>query len=187
MDKYFTPIGIFAVFVNIIAFWIKYILKKNNYEISYFSGYFRDTKNIFKLASLTSDKEKKTKYLVIGLTEVLAEIGFIISVIFFISSVVKTVSNAPCDRFKEFKDYKYDYLILNKYLDTTQHSYPTLVLQDNKGYKFQNQDLILDNSGLFYFLIAGDSIKKQKGTASVKIIRNKTDTTFEVDFGCDKK
>jgi hypothetical protein len=187
MDKYFTPIFIFAVLANILAFWIKYILKENNYKISYFSGYFRDTKNIFKLVNLTSDKGRKTKYFIIGLTEVLAGIGFIISFIFLISSVVKTVSNAPCDRFNEFKDYKYDYLILNKYLDTTQHSYPTLILQDATGNKFVNQDLILDRSELFDFLTIGDSIKKQQGTVLVNIINSKTDTTFEVDFGCDKK
>ena len=99
---------------------------------------------------------------------------------------MKTVSNAPCDRFKEFKNYKYDYVILNKYLDTAQHSYPTLILQDAKGNKFINQDLIPDHSELFDFLSIGDSIKKQQGTALVNIINSKTDTTFEVDFGCDK-
>src|SRR6266516_7121010 len=102
MNKFFIPIFIFAFLVNLIAFWIKYILKNNKYNISYFSGYFRDTKNIFKLAKLTNDKGRKTKYFIIGLTEVFVEIGFIVSFIFLISSVVNTISDAPCNRYKEF-------------------------------------------------------------------------------------
>ncbi len=96
-------------------------------------------------------------------------------------------NDAACSRFKEFKSYKYDYLVLNKYLDSNEHSYPTLILQDGKGNKFPNQDLIMDNSGLFDFLNIGDSIKKKQGDSLVNVVNSSLDTTIEVDFGCVKK
>ena len=77
--------------------------------------------------------------------------------------------------------------MINKYIDSSQHSYPTLILQDDRGDHFKNLDLIFDKGDLFDFLSVGDSIKKEKGTAMVTVINSKMDTTIKVDFGCGEK
>jgi NADH:ubiquinone oxidoreductase subunit 5 (subunit L)/multisubunit Na+/H+ antiporter MnhA subunit len=185
MNRYFIPIILIAVLGNILGYWVKSIVKKNGYSVNYFSGHFQDTKNLFKLAKSTVDKNSRLKYLIIGFGEIGLAITFVVfGVLLFLS--FPSLNDSACNRLKDFKSYKYDYLVVNKYLDSTQHSYATLVLQDSQGNKFPNQDLIMDNSGLFDFLSVGDSIKKKPGTVFVEVKNNITNRTFEVDFGCDK-
>lgn len=176
---------IIIILANLLGYWVKSIVKNSGYSIRYSSGHFQDTKNLFKLAKSTVDKKSRLKYLIIGYFE----IGLIITLVVFIVRLFlsfPSLNDSACNRLKDFKSYKYDYLVVNKYLDSTQHSYPTLVLQDSQGNIFQNQDLLMDNSGLFDFLTSGDSIRKQQGTVLVKVKNNKIDTTFKVDFGCEK-
>jgi hypothetical protein len=185
MNKYFIPIFIIVVLGNILGYWVKSIVMNNGYSVKYFSGHFQDTKNLFKLVKSTVDKNLKLKYLIIGLSEIFLLISFLFfGIRLFLS--FPSLNDSACNSFKTFKNYKYDYLILNKYLDSTQHSYPTLVMQDAKGNKFESQDLIMDNSGLFDFLITGDSITKKQGSDLVRVKNSKIDTTFQADFGCDK-
>ncbi len=66
-------------------------------------------------------------------------------------------------------------------------AYPTLDLQSKEGYQFKNTDFDFDKSNLFNFLSVGDSIKKERGSAIVRVINKEVDTTFKVDFGCDEK
>jgi hypothetical protein len=94
---------------------------------------------------------------------------------------------AVCDSYESFKSDSNDYLVINKYIDSSEHSSRTLVLQNKGGYHFKYTDLDFDKSNLFNFLSVGDSIKKEKGTAVVRVINKKVDTTFKVDFGCGKK
>ena len=113
--------------------------------------------------------------------------GAIVSFIFLVSSQIKLLNDAPCKSFKDFKSTAYDYLIVSKYIDANEHSYPTLIIQDANGNRFKNLDLHFDQSGLFNFIKIGDSIKKDKGSDLVTIVNSKIDTTLEVDFGCDDK
>lgn len=187
MEKHFIPILIFVVLGNLFAYWIKSILENNNYKVNFFSGHFRDAKNIFKLVRLTSDKLKRKYYFIIGLLNILSGIGFIVSFIVLVAAGIKEANDAPCNSYKDFKSYTYDYLIINKYVDLNEHSYRTLILQDGNGNKFKNLDLNFDQSELFEFISIGDSIKKAKGTDLVNILNSKIDTTLEVDFGCEEK
>jgi len=82
---------------------------------------------------------------------------------------------------------EYDFVIIDKYLDKNEHSYPTLVVQDKQGHKTINQDLVFDISGLFDYLHIGDTLMKHKGEEYTKVIKYGLDTTFKVDFGCRLK
>ncbi len=186
MNKYSILIFILTVLVNILGYWVKSIVKRNGYSVKYFSGHFRDTKNLFNLAKSTFDKSTRNKYLLIGFSEIGVIVTFIIFTILFLLSF-PSLNDSACNSFKDFKRYKYDYVLINKYLDSTQHSYPTLILQDSQGNKIKNQDLIKDNSGLFDFVNIGDSIKKKEGDSLVNVINNRLDTIIEVDFGCGEK
>ena len=183
MQRHYLPIFIIAVLANLLGYWIKIVIKKNGYTVKFFSGFFRDIKNIFKLAKSSNDRNVKIKSLILGYSEIGLTITFVVLGIGLFLSL-PSLNDGACNRFKDFKSYKYDYLVINKYLDSNEHSYPTLILQDGKGDRFQNQDLIDDNSGLFQFLSVGDSIQKRKGDSVVNVIRNKLDTTIKVNFGC---
>ena len=64
---------------NINGFLIKRVLKDNGFETNNFSGYFRDTKNIFKLAKDTDDIKTRKKYYQMGLLDIIISLGFLCS------------------------------------------------------------------------------------------------------------
>ena len=185
MEKYVIPIT-FA-FAILISFWIKGILDNNNFKVNPFTGYFRDTKNIFNLSAATSDNVTRKYFFLLGLLNILSRVALIILFIVFVAGTIKEDNAALCDSYKDFKSDTYDYLVINKYIDSNEHSYRTLVLQSKEGYQFKSTDWDYDKSNLFNFLSVGDSIKKKKESAIVRVINRKADTTFKVDFGCDEK
>jgi hypothetical protein len=185
MEKYVIPIT-FA-FAVLISFWIKGVLDNNNIKVNPFTGYFRDTKNIFKLSTASRDNVTRKYFFLLGVLNILSRVALIILFIVFVAGTIKEDNVALSDSYKDFKSDTYDYLVINKYIDSNEHSYSTLVLQNKAGYQFKNTELDFDKSNLFNFLSVGDSIKKKKGTAIVRVINKKVDTTFKVDFGCDEK
>ena len=187
MEQKFCYISVAVGLGIVISFWIKGILENNNYKVNPFTGYFRDTKNIFNLSAATSDNLKRKYFFMLGLLNILSRVAFLILFIFFVGASIKDFDAAPCNSYKDFKSYAYDYVVVNKYIDSSEHSYPTLILQDKKGNSLQNVDLIFDKSDLFDFLSIGDSIKKGTGTDIIRVLNSKIDTTFKVNFGCDEK
>lgn len=187
MEKNFIPISVAFVFAILISYWIKGVLDNNNIKVNPFTGYFRDTRNIFNLSVTASDNVTRKYFFLLGLLNIFSRVALLILFIVFVAGTIKDDNAALCNSYKDFKSDTYDYLVINKYIDSNEHSYPTLVLQYKDGYQFKNTDLDFDKSNLFNFLSVGDSIKKEKGSAIVRVINRKVDTTFKVDFGCDEK
>ena len=186
MDKYFIPVSVAFVFAILIRFWIKGVLDNNNVKVNFFTGYVRDTRNIFKLSSAANNNSTRKYFFLLGLLNILSSVAILILFIVFVVLSIKEDNAAVCSGYKDLKNDTYDYLVINKYIDSNEHSYRTLVLQNKGGYQFKYTDLDFDKSNLFYFLNVGDSIKKNKGSAIVRVINKKVDTTFKVDFGCDE-
>ena len=187
MEKDFIPISIAFGFAILISYWIKGVLDNNNFKVNPFTGYFRDTKNIFNLSAVTSDKRTKKYFFLLGLLNILSRVALIIFFIVFVAGTIKEDNAALCDSYKDFKNDTYDYLLISKYIDSNEHSDRTLVLQNKGGYQFRYTDLDFDKSNLFNFLSIGDSLKKEKGAVIVRVFNRKVDTTFKVDYGCDGK
>ena len=185
MEKSFIPISIVFLLAIIINFWVKGILDNNNYTVRAFDGYFRDTKNIFNLAKKTNDKRIRRYFFSLGLLNILSRIGILIAFIFLVAGSIKKDNEMACDSYKDFKKSAFNYLLVNKYIDSTQHSYPTLILEDKNGNQFKDFDLVSYNSSLFDLLSVGDSINKEKQTDLVRIKNSRIDTTVKVDFDCD--
>ena len=183
--KFSIVLFILAVLGNILGYWIKSILKDNNYPVKYFI-HFGDTRNIFRLARSTNDKNSKVKYLLAGCIEIALSIAFIIfAALLFLS--IPSVNDTSCTAFKTFKNKEYEFIIVSKYTDENQHSYPTIILQDKEGNKSKNQDFISDNSGFFNYINIGDTLRKQQGIRYTKVINATVDTAFEPNFGCEGK
>ena len=185
MDKILIPI-VFLLAI-IISFWIKGILDNNNYPVRAFTGYFRDTKNIFNLAKKTNDKGKSRYFFSLGLLNILSRIGILIAFIFVVAGSIKRDNERVCESYKDFKKSTFNYLVVNKYIDSSQHSYPTLILQDKAGNQYKDYDLNFDNSAVYDLLSVGDSINKGIQTDLVRIKNSKIDTTVKVDFGCNQQ
>lgn len=187
MEKAFIPISIVFLLAIIISFWVKAILDNNNYKVRAFDGYFRDTKNIFNLAKNSSDKIKRRYFFSFGLLNILSRIGILIAFIFSLVGSIKRGNERVCDSYNDFKKSSFKYLVVNKYIDSTEHSYPTLVLEDKNGNKFKDFDLVSYNSRLFDLLSVGDSMNKEMETDLVRIKNNRIDTTININFDCDDR
>ena len=187
MEKDFIPISIAFGFAILISYWIKGVLDNNNVKVNPFTGYFRDTRNIFKLSSASSNNVTRKYFYLLGLLNILSRVALIILFIVFVVLTTREDSAAVCNSYKDFKNDTYDYLLINKYIDSNEHSDRTLVLQNKGGYQFKYTDLDFDKSNLFNFLSIGDSLKKEKGSVIVRVLNRKVDTTFKVDYGCDEK
>jgi hypothetical protein len=185
VEKAYIPISIVFLLAITFNFWMKAILDNNNYPVTPFNGYFRDNKNIFNLAKKTNDKGKRRYFFSLGLLNILSRIGLLIAFIFLVAGIIKKDNEKVCDTYKDFKKSTFNYLVVNKYIDSTQHSYPTLILKDKNGNQFKDIDLVSDNSSLFDLLSVGDSINKERQTDLVRIKNGKIDTTVKVDLGCD--
>jgi hypothetical protein len=94
MTKFLIPIFIIGLFANIVAYWVKNILKNNDYSTSYISGYFRDTKNIFKLAKSTNDKNNRKRYFILAYAKVGLTILFVAFVVNLIANF-SSITNSP--------------------------------------------------------------------------------------------
>ena len=82
MNKLLIIIIILVGSLNILASWTRSILSNNDYPVNNFSPPFGDIKNIFKLASSTTDKKHRIKYHILGWTE--AGLTTILVILFFV-------------------------------------------------------------------------------------------------------
>lgn len=73
--------------------------------------------------------------------------------------------------------------VLDRFIDSKSHSYPTLQISN------YNKKLVIheyDKSGFYDFVEIGDSLIKEKGSLDIRLIRNELDTVFTIDYGCEK-
>jgi len=177
----------FAILLgNLNGYAIKRVLKDNGFDVKYFSGHFRDTKNIFKLAKATVDNRKRKRYYQLGFINIIFGFGFLSSAIFLFLSL-PSLHDSACNAYTEFKSQEYKVVIVDKYIDNEDHSYPTLIFRDSKDNRIVNQNLVHDVSGFFDFVSIGDTLIKQKDEKGINIKNTKTDTIYVLDYGCNEK
>lgn len=102
----------------------------------------------------------------------------LIGVIVFI--ILQPSSKKICiQQFEKERLISYDGVVKAKYLDSTEHYYRTVVLNDS-------QFLLMnwDESGLYDFIQTKDSIVKNSGSYEVMLFRDSMKYTFTIDYGC---
>lgn len=105
-------------------------------------------------------------------------IGIIGVVIFFIS---QPSSEKICiQQYEKEKSVYYDGIVTNKYIDSTEHNYRTIILSNHKSLWMD-----WDESGLYEFIEVNDSIVKDTGSYEVRLYRDSIEYNFIIDFGCD--
>jgi len=89
--------------------------------------------------------------------------------------------SAICKMYEEFKAKEISGIIQKKFKDEDHHLNEMIIINNEKI------DIGLDKSGIYDFIIQGDSIEKKAGSDKVDVFRNDTILiTFSVDFGCTK-
>jgi hypothetical protein len=171
---------------NLNGFAIKRVLKDNGFDVKYFSGHFSDTKNILKLAKVTADTRTRKRYYRMGFLDITFGLAFLSSAIFLFSSL-PSLNDSACNAYKEFRSQEYKVVIVDKYIDKKEHSYPTLICKDLKANRIVNHNLVHDVSGFFKFVSIGDTLIKQKNEIGINIKNAKTDTIYVLDYGCNEK
>lgn len=122
----------------------------------------------------------KSKYIRLGI------VGAVL--IYFIIKVVVESSHAACGVLEEFVDYKFNGVIINKYIDSVNHSTKTVII---KNFDSPNPDTFLlldwDTTNFYYKINKNDTIIKDRGTNRI-YVKNETSTlSYTLDFGCAKK
>lgn len=117
-------------------------------------------------------------------TNLIGGATFIILFLFFIW-LQPSIKDINCIHFKTLENLSYRGVVINKFIDSTQHNYPTIVIKkmDNSRFKF---DLTHDKSGIYNFLLIGDTIVKRKESYQIEVSRNGMKNTFVLDYGCDE-
>lgn len=87
-----------------------------------------------------------------------------------------------CENEKNVNNMKFEGKVLKKYLDKKEHLNPVLITND-QPYKLIIQ---IDISRFYEFVEVGDSLKKEKGSLDIRLIRTGLDTVFTIDYGCEK-
>jgi hypothetical protein len=117
----------------------------------------------------------------------LKRISFILMLISIVVSVfiVKKQTKDECIQLTEkYKGMRFDGIVTKKFKDREKHSAKTLYIQGQKGK--QTFVKYRDMSGFYENVEFGDSIFKPKGTLKVKVLIEKNDTAFTIDFECDE-
>ena len=108
----------------------------------------------------------------------------VITIVFSVFLVKKKIKEDCISVREQFFNTEYEGVVNKKFKDKENHAAKTLIIKGKTEKKIFRK--YRDISGLYEYSQVGDSIKKEKGTAKVKITRGDRDTTFILDFNCPK-
>ena len=120
---------------------------------------------------------KKIYYIVLPLVLIL---------FFIIRFVIPQLSkDSRCITYKEFLKISSDGAVLKKYIDSSQHSFPTIEIKDIKDFEIEKLNLALDTSGIYNKINVNDTLSKETGKEEVFVIKGKKKILLaKIDFGC---
>ena len=114
----------------------------------------------------------------------------IFAIVFFFATIfifTPSVEQGECDAFNDFKMLTIDGIVSKKYIDSTQHSYPIIVIQNSHEKKLDTLNLVFEKTGAFQVISLYDTIQKKANDDVLIIISGTTHTSKRIDFGCVKK
>lgn len=110
----------------------------------------------------------------------------ILLVLFLIKIIPLMNINSRCVTYDDFLNESFYGRVINKYIDSSQHSYMTVEILNLKDSVVKKLILDFDTTNLFNVLKLKDTIYKKKNDDSLfRIISGKKDFISRVDFGCE--
>lgn len=104
-----------------------------------------------------------------------------ILIIFLMNQGKGCVTSEACKRQNDFDQKVFKGIVFKKYLNTENHGYPMVKI---KG--VDDLNLVIDTSGFFRFVKAGDSVVKGKDSPYLNVIRQKSTHRFKINFFCEE-
>jgi len=110
----------------------------------------------------------------------------IIQLLFFIALLLymwfaPSSNEKNCLHSRNVKNFSYKGVITDKYVDTNNHSYPILIVDESTEI-----DLTNEISGLFDYIRISDKIEKKSGSYKFIITRDNKQTSYILNYGCDE-
>jgi hypothetical protein len=156
----------------IIWYFIKNVLSENGYKTSEFRNHFSDIINVIDLINKTNDHAKKRSYKMLFWSLVIMLLAFIGTALTFIGNSQKI----QCKFFEDYVSREFDGMVTEKYLDKSNHSYPTLMIV-TKVDTIKDVELSNFNIGLYDSIAIGDIVRKTQGDSVAYLTRK--DKTIE--------
>jgi hypothetical protein len=112
-------------------------------------------------------------------------LGFI--TLLFVAILLLGISgNTQCRREDSAMKESIDGKVINVFRDSTHHNYETLTfLMDSENKR--SYILRSDQSGIFDYLLPGDSIVKREQNLVMEVFRDGAMVTFALHYECDRK
>ncbi len=113
----------------------------------------------------------------------------VLALFFIIRFIIPDLSkNSRCIIYNEFLKIKLNGIVLKKYIDSSQHSFPTIEIENLKDYKIEKVNLNLDTSGIYNKISVNDTLSKETGKDEVFLIKGEEKILLaKIDFGCSTK
>lgn len=110
----------------------------------------------------------------------------IIAVILFLIVVIPDLfRDTNCEIFNEFISLRLNGVVVQKYIDSSQHSNEVVVIKQFDNLRLQKVIFDLDRKGSFEKIKVHDTLFKEfKNDTIFKIISNQKTFLTKVDFGC---
>lgn len=99
------------------------------------------------------------------------------------------LNDSPCILTDNFNKLDINGIVIKKYIDSDQHSYPILKIRSNNGLDtVLTINLVLEKSGLFERINPLDTLYKHKDSNEIYIQQdNRLRLIGKADFGCVEK
>ena len=181
MEFTFERIVTLVIIINIIAYWIKFILKSKGYTISWLYNHHHDFVNIWKLLGKTKKFSERVLYFVIG------TVYPILIVIFIYAAFLQVSTNPnfdPCVYQEKFRQSDWNGIVVKKYIDQSKRSLKTIEIENEDGNLNKIQNWVLFQNGNYEKIELGDSIVKKQDLIFVSLYKSDTVIQLDVDYGC---
>jgi len=117
----------------------------------------------------------------------------ILPVVLFLFFIIRFLipelsKDSRCIIYKEFLKIGLDGVVLKKYIDSSQHSFPTVEIKNLNDFKIEILNLNLDTSGIYNKINLNDTLSKETGKDEVFVIKGKEKVLLSrIDFGCSNR
>ncbi len=169
--------------LNVLIFIIYLILKNNGEKGSFFSGaIFSNPIKLFRLAKRTENNGIKFTYFSLVFAIPILTILFAFSAF---TQMSEFMNRDECEYQEYFRNHEWNGKIVDKYLDTENHAYQTISIENENGI-FKIQEGILSEFNNYELIQIGDSISKTKGEIIARLYKPNEETELKSDFECEK-
>ena len=119
---------------------------------------------------------------------VLFSMSIVVIFFIYIYFFAPTVQEGLCLDYRDFKEMEINGVVVQKFRNPNEHSYPTLMIKNFDSDSIQSLNLIGDTTNTYDKLKVFDTIFKKKGEILLYLKEHNSYTLLDsVDFGCSNK